>query len=98
MGNQRRPVSPSVMESIDAEIKSVVDGAHHMALKVLMTNREVLEDMAQKLLETEVLEKGALSDYLSQVTDPEGLENWLQTGEIDETERYLQERLDAVVV
>jgi cell division protease FtsH len=98
MGNQRRPVSPSVMESIDAEIKSVVDGAHHMALKVLMTNREVLEDMAQKLLATEVLEKGALSDYLSQVTDPEGLENWLQTGEIDETERYLQERLDAVVV
>jgi cell division protease FtsH len=98
MGNQRRPVSPSVMESIDAEIKSVVDGAHHMALKVLMTNREVLEDMAQKLLATEVLEKGALSDYLSQVTDPEGLNNWLQTGEIDETERYLQERLDAVVV
>jgi cell division protease FtsH len=98
MGNQRRPVSPSVMESIDAEIKSVVDGAHHMALKVLMTNREVLEDMAQKLLATEVLEKGALSDYLSQVTDPEGLDHWLQTGEIDETERYLQERLDAVVV
>jgi len=98
MGNQRRPVSPTVLESIDAEIKSVVDGAHHMALKVLMTNREVLEDMAQKLLETEVLEKGALSDYLSQVTDPEGLGNWLQTGEIDESERYLQARLDAVVL
>ncbi|RZM82065.1 ATP-dependent zinc metalloprotease FtsH [Leptolyngbya iicbica] len=98
MGNQRRPVSPTVMESIDTEIKSVVDGAHHMALKVLMSNREILEEMAHKLLETEVLEKATLSEYLSQVTDPEGLASWLQTGEIDEAERYLQERLDAVAV
>lgn len=98
MGNQRRPVSPTVMESIDTEIKAVVDGAHHMALKILMTNREILEEMAQNLLEKEVLEKAALSEYLSQVADPDGLDHWLETGEIDEAERYLQERLDAVVV
>lgn len=98
MGSQRRPVSPTVMESIDTEIKETVDGAHHMALKVLMSNREILEDMAQTLLAQEVLEKTALNQYLSQVTDPEGLEHWLKTGAIESSERYLQDRLDAVMV
>lgn len=98
MGSQRRPVSPTVMESIDTEIKETVDGAHHMALKVLLSNREILEDMAQTLLAQEVLEKTTLNQYLSQVTDPEGLEHWLKTGAIESSERYLQDRLDAVMV
>ena len=57
MESPRRSVSPQVMEAIDDEIKMVVDGAHHMALKVLMSNREVLESMAQDLLESEVFRK-----------------------------------------
>lgn len=96
MGSNRRAVSPSVMEAIDDEIKNVVDGAHHMALKVLMSNREVLEEMAQTLLENEVLERETLSRHLSQVNHPEGLENWLNRGAIEEAERYLQDRLHAV--
>lgn len=93
MNNQRRAVSPHVMEIIDDEIKTVVDGAHHMALKVLMSNREVLEEMAQTLLKQEVLEKEALSRFLSQVTHPDGLDAWLEQGQIDESDRYLQDRL-----
>ena len=93
MGSNRRAVSPSVMEAIDDEIKNVVDGAHHMALKVLMSNREVLEEMAQTLLDHEVLEQETLSRHLSQVNHPEGLENWLNQGAIAESERYLQDRL-----
>lgn len=98
MSNQRRPVSPSIMESIDTEIKETVDGAHHMALKVLMANREILEEMAHTLLEKEVLELSGLTQFLSQVAEPEGLQHWLNTGEIDASERYLQDRLEAVVV
>ena len=95
MESPRRSVSPQVMEAIDDEIKTVVDGAHHMALKVLMSNREVLEKMAQDLLESEVLEKEALNRYLSQVTHPEGLQDWLTTGHVEASERYLQDRLGA---
>jgi len=98
MNNQRRPISPHLMEVIDKEIKSVVDGAHHMALKVLMKNREILERMAQDLLESEVIEKETLSRYLSEVSHPEGLEAWLDSGKIEESERYLQDRLEAVAV
>jgi cell division protease FtsH len=97
MESPRRSVSPQVMEAIDDEIKTVVDGAHHMALKVLMSNREILEDMAKKLLESEVLEKDTLNRYLSQVTHPEGLNEWLKQGHIEPSERYLQDRLTADV-
>jgi cell division protease FtsH len=95
MESPRRSVSPQVMEAIDDEIKIVVDGAHHMALKVLMSNREVLEKMAQDLLKSEVLEKEALTRYLSQVTHPEGLQAWLTEGHIEASEKYLQDRLHA---
>lgn len=95
MESPRRSVSPQVMEAIDDEIKIVVDGAHHMALKVLMSNREVLEKMAQDLLESEVLEKEALTRYLSQVTHPEGLQAWLTEGHVETSEQYLQDRLHA---
>lgn len=95
MESPRRSVSPQVMEAIDDEIKMVVDGAHHMALKVLMSNREVLESMAQDLLESEVLEKEALTRYLSQVNHPEGLQDWLTEGKLEASERYLQDRLNA---
>ncbi len=95
MESPRRSVSPQVMEAIDDEIKMVVDGAHHMALKVLMGNREILEAMAQNLLESEVLEKETLTRYLSQVSHPEGLDQWLKEGYIEPSNRYLQERLSA---
>jgi cell division protease FtsH len=95
MESPRRSVSPQVMEAIDDEIKMVVDGAHHMALKVLMSNREVLESMAQDLLQSEVLEKEALTRYLSQVSHPEGLQAWLTEGKVEASERYLQDRLNA---
>jgi cell division protease FtsH len=95
MGTQRRAMSPQLMEIIDTAIKEVVDGAHHMALKVLMKNREVLEEMAQNLLSSEVLEKETLSSCLSQVSPPAGFDTWLQSGHIDKAERYLQDRLAA---
>ena len=95
MESPRRSVSPQVMEAIDDEIKMVIDGAHHMALKVLMSNREILEEMAHNLLESEVLEKDALNRYLSQVNHPEGLDQWLKEGRVEPSERYLQDRLTA---
>jgi len=91
-GNPRRSVSPAVMETIDQEVKTIVDGAHHMALKILMHNRQVLEEMAQHLLENEVLEKDALGQHLSQVSAPDNMAQWLDTGNLDD-EAYLQDQL-----
>ncbi|MGB7416829.1 MAG: ATP-dependent zinc metalloprotease FtsH [Thermosynechococcaceae cyanobacterium] len=86
MANPRRSISPEVAQEIDREIKQIVDGAHHMALSVLEHNREVLEQMAQTLLEKEVLETQALREQLSQVNAPNELEGWLQTGQFTNKE------------
>ncbi|MEB3214109.1 MAG: ATP-dependent zinc metalloprotease FtsH [Leptolyngbyaceae bacterium] len=81
LSNPRRTVSPQVMEAIDREVKELVDGAHHMALEILAQNRQVLEETAQALLETEVLESTVLSERLNQVQAPEQLKTWLDTGD-----------------
>lgn len=93
MGNPRRTVGPQVTEAIDREVKELVDGAHHMALKILKHNRSVLEDIAQTLLEDEVLEAKSLSEKLNQVECPPGLSEWLSEGELTDDEPLLQYQL-----
>jgi len=65
--NPRRLVSPQTAEAIDKEVKSIVDRAHETALTILRENRDLLETIATKLLETEVIEGEALTEMLNQV-------------------------------
>ncbi|NEQ31019.1 MAG: ATP-dependent zinc metalloprotease FtsH [Leptolyngbya sp. SIO4C5] len=90
MSNPRRTISPQVTELIDHEVKVIIDGAHSMALKILMENRQVLEETAQILLEDEVLESEALMKQLSQVSPPEPLAAWLTSGHLPEDEPLMQ--------
>ncbi|PSO65445.1 MAG: cell division protein FtsH [Cyanobacteria bacterium SW_6_48_11] len=93
MGSPRRSVSPKVTEAIDKEVKEIVDGAHHMALKILEHNREILEETAQALLEQEVIETQAVKERLGQIESPPGLEEWLRTGKLPQGEELLQTAL-----
>jgi cell division protease FtsH len=65
--NPRRLVSPQTAEAIDQEVKGIVETAHQQALDVLGQNRDLLETIATKLLETEVIEGDELHRLLSQV-------------------------------
>lgn len=65
--NPRRLVSPQTAEAIDQEVKEIVETAHQQALNILKQNRELLETIANKLLETEVIEGEELHNYLNQV-------------------------------
>jgi cell division protease FtsH len=65
--NPRRLVSPQTAEAIDQEVKSIVETAHQQALDILNTNRELLETLALKLLDTEVIEGESLQSLLGQV-------------------------------
>ena len=80
--NPRRSVSPKVAQTIDEEVKDIIDGAHHIALGILEINRSLLEEMAQDLLHTEILEGEPLRRYLEQVQPPAELAAWLRTGQI----------------
>ena len=65
--NPRRMVSEQTAEAIDREVKSIVETAHQQALDILEGNRDLLETIANQLLETEVIEGEELHNLLSQV-------------------------------
>lgn len=66
-GNPRRMMSEETTQAIDREVKERVETAHEQALDILKLNRELLEAIATKLLQTEVIEGEELHSLLSQV-------------------------------
>ena len=69
-GNARRSVSSEVAKIIDAEVKHIVDNAHHIALTILDKNRDLLTETANELLEKEILEGEKLRERLQQAIVP----------------------------
>ena len=67
MANPRRSVSDQTAEAIDKEIKEIVETAHQQALDILRRNQDLLNTIANQLLETEVIEGEKLDKLLSQV-------------------------------
>jgi cell division protease FtsH len=65
-----RIVSPKTAEMIDKEIRDIVETAHHQARQILECNRDLLESIANQLLETEVIEGEILDRTLAQVRNP----------------------------
>ena len=65
--NLRRPMSEKTAEAIDDEVKDIVNNAHQKALAILNYNRELLTEIAQKVLETEVIEGDELQQLLDRV-------------------------------
>ncbi|MEM8715035.1 MAG: ATP-dependent zinc metalloprotease FtsH4 [Cyanobacteria bacterium P01_G01_bin.4] len=66
-GNPRRMVSDDTAKAIDEEVKGIVEGGHQMALSILKDNRDLLEEIAQKILEQEVIEGEELKTLLDRV-------------------------------
>ena len=81
-GNSRRAISPLVAEEIDREVKEIVDNAHHIALSILDKNRDLLESMAQELLQKEILEGEQLRESLKVAEAPMEMQEWLRSGKL----------------
>jgi cell division protease FtsH len=62
--NPRRSVSDVTAKAIDEEVKEIVETAHQQALDILNHNRGLLEEIAQRILETEVIEGDELQELL----------------------------------
>jgi cell division protease FtsH len=67
-----KPYSEKTAELIDKEIKQLSDEAAKRAELVLAANREVLDRLANALLEKETLEESDLPELLKGTTLPEG--------------------------
>ena len=83
-GNARRNVSSEVAKVIDTEVKHMVDNAHHIALAILHKNCDLLEEIAEELLEKEILEGDKLRERLQKAIAPEELGEWLKTGKLSD--------------
>jgi cell division protease FtsH len=64
--NMRRMVSEETAKAIDAEVKDIVETAYQNALDLLNYNRNLLDRITRKLLETEVIEGEELEALLGQ--------------------------------
>ena len=71
MMNPRRMVSDETAKEIDEEVKDIVEKAHQQALAILNHNRDLLEQIAQQILEVEVIEGDNLQCLLNQARLPE---------------------------
>ncbi|AFZ35352.1 membrane protease FtsH catalytic subunit [Stanieria cyanosphaera PCC 7437] len=71
MMNPRRMVSDDTAKAIDEEVKEIVETAHQQALDILNQNRNLLEQIAQQILEVEVIEGEKLQSLLQQAQLPE---------------------------
>ena len=69
--NPRRVVSDATAQAIDREVRNLVDRAHERALSILSGNRELLESIAEKILEKEVIEGDDLKGLLASSVMPE---------------------------
>lgn len=65
-GISQRPYSESIAEDIDAEVKRIVMEQHDVALNLLRDNFELLELLAQGLLEFEALDAPELEILMEQ--------------------------------
>ena len=61
-------VSDQTARAIDEEVKDIVEGGHQLALSILKENRELLEEIARKILEQEVIEGDELKSLLDRVS------------------------------
>ena len=67
----RRSVSDATAQAIDKEVRGLVDKAHDDALAILRQNMALLETIAQKILEKEVIEGDDLKQMLEASVLPE---------------------------
>ena len=71
--NPRRVVSDATAQAIDKEVRSLVDQGHESALAILRHNLALLETIAQKILEKEVIEGDELIEMLNSSALPRGV-------------------------
>ena len=66
-------MSDATAQAIDKEVRALVDNAHEQALAIMRQNMALLETIAQRILEKEVIEGDELKDMLNASVLPEAI-------------------------
>ncbi len=83
LAQTRRPISPQSAREIDQEVKRLIREAYQVARCVILRNRDLLEEIAQTLLEQEILEGSDLHQRLWRARPSMELTQWLQSGQTE---------------
>jgi cell division protease FtsH len=67
LGHQR-DYSEEVAAQVDAEVRALVEAAHHEAWEILVEYRDVLDEMVLRLLDKETLTKEEVADVFSPIS------------------------------
>ncbi|HSP53793.1 MAG TPA: ATP-dependent zinc metalloprotease FtsH [Cryobacterium sp.] len=78
MGHQR-DYSERVAESVDAEVRQLLEDAHDEAYEVLIANRAILDQLAAALLEHETLDQHALAEIFTGIVKLPQRPQWLSS-------------------
>jgi cell division protease FtsH len=74
-----RDYSDTIAETIDEEVRALIDHAHDEAWQVLNTNRDTLDRLATELLEKETLDHTQLAKIFEDVTKLPERPQWLSS-------------------
>jgi len=74
-----RDYSDTIAETIDAEVRLLIEQAHDEAWQVLNTNRDILDRLATELLEKETLDHTQLAEIFTAVVKLPERPQWLSS-------------------
>ncbi|HEV7848420.1 MAG TPA: ATP-dependent zinc metalloprotease FtsH [Mycetocola sp.] len=78
MGHQR-DYSEQIAETVDAEVRALIEQAHDEAWQVLNDNREILDRLAAELLEKETLDHNQLAEIFANIRKLPPRPQWLSS-------------------
>lgn len=78
MGHQR-DYSEQIAETVDAEVRVLIEQAHDEAWQVLNDNRDILDRLAAELLEKETLDHNQLADIFANIRKLPPRPQWLSS-------------------
>ncbi|MEL0008262.1 MAG: ATP-dependent zinc metalloprotease FtsH [Flammeovirgaceae bacterium] len=90
--NFTKPYSDSTAEKIDSEVKRIVDSAYDRTKKLLLSKREQLEKIANKLLEKEILFQNDLEKLIGKRPFKSNLELSQEENSIQETKEEIKNK------
>ncbi|WP_417564199.1 ATP-dependent zinc metalloprotease FtsH [Microbacterium sp.] len=76
-----RDFSESMAETVDEQVRALLEQAHNEAYEVLNANREILDKLALALLEKETLDHKEIAEIFTDVTKLPERPQWLSSAE-----------------
>jgi cell division protease FtsH len=74
---QQRDYSEATAQTIDREVRAIVEAAHNEAYRALVTNRKVLDALAKALMERETLNQEDIAKIFKTVKKLPRRKQWL---------------------